>query len=84
MHQGLAGNRAGINRRCAVGVLVHQMGQKLLVKRAPVGTDADGFVVLDRDIDDGPKLPVFLLFEADVAGIDAVFIQRLGTGRVVR
>ena len=66
-----------------VGVLVHQAGQKLLVERAPVHADADRLPVFDRHLDDGAELPVALFAETDVAGIDAILVERLGAGRMI-
>ncbi len=64
-------------------VLVHQMGQKLLVERPPIGADAHRLAVADGDLDDLAELEIALIFEADVAGIDAVFVERLGAGRMI-
>ncbi len=64
-------------------VLVHQFGQQFLVERAPIGADADRLVVLVGDLDDVGELGVALVLEADIAGIDAVFVQRLGASRIV-
>ena len=66
-----------------LGVLVHQVREQLLIERAPVGADAHRLVVLDRHLDDGGELPVLLVLEADVAGIDAVLVERLGAGRMI-
>ena len=54
------------------------MRQKLAVERAPVDADADGFAVFQRRLDDGAELAVLLVLEADVAGIDAVFVESFG------
>jgi hypothetical protein len=62
---------------------VHQAGQQLLVERAPIGPDAHRLAVLDRGLDDGAELPILLLLEADIAGIDAILVERFGTGRVL-
>ena len=64
-------------------VLVHQAGQQLLVERAPIGADAHRLAVLDRGLDDGAELAVLLLLEADIAGIDAIFVERFGAGRMI-
>ena len=66
------------------GVLVHEGGEELLVQRAPVGADAHRLVVAHRGLDDGRELPVLLGAEAHIAGIDAVFVQRLRAGGMVR
>ena len=65
-------------------ILVHQVRQQLLIERAPVDADAHRLVVLQRQLDDGRELPVLLVLEADVARIDAVLVERLGAGRVLR
>ena len=59
------------------------MGQQLLVERAPVGPDAHRLAVLDRGLDDRSKLPVLLLLEADIPGVDAVFVERFGACRML-
>ena len=59
------------------------MRQQLLVERAPVGADTHRLVVADRGLDDGGELPVLLLLEADIPGIDAVLVERFGAGRVI-
>ena len=64
-------------------VLVHQLGEQFLIERTPVGADADRLVVLVGDLDDVGELRVALVLEADIAGIDAVFVERLGAGRIV-
>ena len=75
-----ARGRSGCGRG---GVLVHQAGQQRLVERAPVDADADRLAVAERHLDDGAELAVLLLAEADIAGIDAVFVERLGAGRMI-
>ncbi len=67
----------------ALGVLVHQAGEQVLVQAAPVHANANGFVVPGRDVHHLAKLAVALVAPAHVAGVDAVFGQRLGAGRVV-
>jgi hypothetical protein len=57
--------------------------QQFLVERTPIGADAHRLVVADRGLDDGGELPVLLFLEANVAGIDAIFVERLGAGRVI-
>ena len=37
----------------------------------------------DRGFDDGAELLVLLFLEADIARIDAIFVERLGAGRMV-
>ena len=65
------------------GVLVHQAREQLLIEAAPVDADAYRLGVLQRQLDDLRILPVALGLEADVAGVDAVLVERLGAGGVV-
>jgi len=62
--------------------LFHQLGEQLLVERAPIGADAHRLVVFVGDLDDVGELGVALVLETDIAGIDAVFVERLGAGRI--
>ena len=64
-------------------ILIHQMGEKFLIERSPIGADANRLVVTNRGFDDGAELPVFLFLKADVAGIDAILVERLGAGGVI-
>ena len=59
------------------------MGQQLLVERAPVRPDPHRLAVANGDFDDLAELQVTLRPEPDVARIYAVFVERLGAGRVV-
>jgi hypothetical protein len=79
----LAHYRGGQGRAGKLGVFIHQVGQKLLVERAPVDADAHRLVVSHRDFDDVGELPVALVLETDIARIDPVFGQRLGAGRMI-
>ena len=78
MHHG-----AGVFRRGQLRVLVHEAGEEILVEAAPVHADAHRLVVPDGDVDDGRELPVALVLEADIAGIDAVFGESLRAGRML-
>src|SRR5450759_4314044 len=40
----------------AARVVVHQCREEILVERAPVHTDSDGFVVVERYLDDRSKI----------------------------
>ncbi len=62
----------------AVGVLLHLRQDELLVERAAVDADADGLAVVARDGADGRELLVTAPAGADVAGIDAVLVERPG------
>ena len=66
-----------------LGVLVHQLGEQLLVEAAPVDADAHRLGVLRRHLDHLGELAVVLVALADVARVDAVLRQRLGAGRIV-
>ena len=59
------------------------MGEQFLVQRTPIGADAHRLAVTDRGLDDGAELAVLLFLETDIARIDAVFVERLGAGRMV-
>ena len=59
------------------------MRQQLLVERAPVRPDPHRLAVADGDLDDLAELQVALVLEADVARVDAVFIERLGARRML-
>ena len=83
LHHGLARHLARVARGGRAGVLVHQAGQQLLVERAPIGADAHRLAVLDRGLDDGAELPILFLLEADIAGVDAILVERFGAGRVL-
>ncbi len=60
----------------AVGVLLHFAHDQLLIERAAVDADAHGLAVVARHFADGGELFVAALPGADVAGIDAVFVER--------
>jgi hypothetical protein len=59
------------------------VGQEFLVERTPVGADPHGFPVPRRTFDDRAELAILLVLEADIAGVDPVFVQRLGAGRMI-
>ena len=71
----------GVLRLGAARVLVHQLGEQLLVEAAPVDADAHRLVVAHRRLDHLRELAVVLVALADVARVDAVLRQRLGAGR---
>ncbi len=83
LHHRLARHRADILRLGEQRVFVHQLGQQFLIERTPVRADPNRLVVLECDLDDVGELAVALVLEADIAGIDAVFVERLGAGRIV-
>ncbi len=83
LHHRLARHRAGFERLGQLGIVFHQPGEQLLIERAPIGADPHRLVVLVGDLDDVGELGVALVLEADIAGIDAVFVERFGAGRIV-
>jgi len=58
-------------------VFIHQPGEQFLVERTPVRPDPHRLAVLVGDLDDVGELRVALVLEADIAGVDAVFVERL-------
>jgi hypothetical protein len=64
-------------------VFIHQAREEILIQRSPVHADANGLVVVERDLDDLPKVFV-ASFAADVPRIDAILGQGLCAGRVFR
>jgi len=64
--------------RFFVGVLLHFGHDKLLIERAAIYADADRLAVVYGDFADCRKLFVAALACTDVAGIDAVFVERFG------
>ena len=83
LHHRLAGDLAHALGIVRLGVLVHQVRQQFLIERAPVGADPHRLVVLDRHLDDGGELLVLLVLEADIAGVDAVLVERLGAAGMI-
>src|SRR5579859_2078453 len=61
-----------------VGVFLHFGHDELLIQRAAVDADADRLSIVHSDFADSRKLFVATLACADVAGIDAVFVERFG------
>jgi hypothetical protein len=80
--QGLAGHLARVSGLAETGVVVHHTCQELAVQAAPVDADAHRPVVADGGFYHGRELAVALVLETDVAGVDAVFRQALGTVRI--
>jgi hypothetical protein len=59
------------------------MREQFLVERTPISADAHRFVVLDRGFNDRAELAILLFLETDIAGIDAIFVERFGTGGMI-
>ena len=78
----LARDRAGLEGLRARRVLVHEGRQELLIERTPVGADAHRLAVADRNFDNLAELQVALVLEANIAGIDTIFVERFGAGRM--
>ena len=66
------------------GILIHQVGEQFLIEAAPIDADADRLAPLQRHLNDGRKLRIALVLEADVAGIDPILVERLRAGRIFR
>ena len=79
----LVHDRLGIPGLVTRAVLVHQTGQQLLVQAAPVNPDTHRLVPAHRGGYHLAELAVAFVPFADVARVDAVFGQSLGTGREV-
>ncbi len=77
-HHALVDDFFGGEAEVFVGVLLHFAHHEFLIQRAAVHADADGLAVVARHFADGGELFVAALAGADVAGIDAVFIERGG------
>ena len=58
-------------------IFVHHAREQGLVERAPIDTDAHRAAVLNRGLDHDPEIVVVFLADIYVAGIDAVFGERL-------
>ena len=80
-HHALADDVVGVLAEVAVGVLLHLRHDQLLVEGAAVDADAHRLAVIDRDLADGRELLVAPLAGADVAGIDAVLVERVARTR---
>ena len=75
-------HRAGVLGLGQFRILVHEAGEQILVEASPIHPDAHRLVVAYGDLDDGRELPVALVLEADIAGIDAVFGESFGASRI--
>ena len=68
----------------AVGVLLHLGNDEFLVERSAIDADTHGLAVIDGHLADGGELFIAATAGADVAGIDAVLVERRGAVRVAR
>ena len=66
--------------RRQAGVLVHQSPRQFLIQTAPVDPNAHRLVIPTGDFNNRGELLIPLPAPSNVAGIDAVFGQRLGAG----
>ena len=64
-------------------VLVHQRGEQRAIERAPVDADPHRLAVGDRNLDHAAEVLVVLVADPDVAGIDAVLVERFRARRVL-
>ncbi len=62
--------------RLLVGILLHFLHDQFLIQRAAVHADAHRLAVIARHLADGRKLLVTTLSRADIARINAIFVQR--------
>ena len=83
LHDRLMHHFARVLRLWQLRVLVHQPREQILIEASPVHADPHRLAVLERDLDDLGELPVALVLEADIAGIDAVFGKRLRASRML-
>ena len=83
MHHRLAHHRASRARRRRARVFVHQRGEQFLVERSPIGANPHRLAIFDRQFNDEAELLVPLVFETHIAGIDSIFVERLGAGRML-
>ena len=75
-HHALVDDVVRVTTEPAVGVLLHLRHDQFLVQRAAVDADAYRLAVIDGHLADGGELLVAALAGADVAGVDAVLVER--------
>ena len=75
-HHALVDDVFGRFSEVVVGIFLHFAHDEFLIQRAAVDADAHRLAVVARHLADRGKLFVAALAVADVAGIDAVFIER--------
>ena len=83
LHDRLVHHRARVHRFRQGRVLVHQPREQVLIEASPIHADPHRLAVIERDLDDFGELPVALVLEADISGIDAVFGERRGARRML-
>ena len=76
-HHALVDDLLGGLAEVLVRVLLHAEHHELLIERAAIHADAHRLAIVARDFADRGELLVAPLAVADVAGIDAVFVERL-------
>src|SRR5258708_3636003 len=82
LHHGIHGDVARVARLGRLGVLVHQLGEQLLVERSPVHPDTHRLAVGDGHFHDLAEVGVVVL-GAHVAGVDTVLGERLRARRIL-
>jgi hypothetical protein len=60
------------------------MREQFAIQRTPIRADTNRLAMLHRLVDDRAKLPITLFAKTDIARIDPVFVERLGTGGMIR
>ncbi len=83
-HHAVVDDLFGFLAEILVGVLLHLLHDQFLIQGAAIHADADRFAVIDGDFADGGELFVAALSRADVAGIDAVFIESFRAFGILR
>ncbi len=83
-HHAVVDDFFGFLAEILVGVLLHFQHDQLLIERAAIDADAYRFAVVARDFANGGELFITALACADIAGIDAIFVQRLGAIGIFR
>ena len=74
----------GVLAEILIGVFLHLAHDQLLIERAAIHADAHGLSVVARHFANGGELFIAALAGADVAGVDAVFVERLRALRILR
>jgi hypothetical protein len=83
-HHAIVDNFFGFFAEIFVRVLLHFVHDELLIQRAAIHADAHGLAIVARNFADRRKLLVAALARANVAGIDAVLVQRFRALRIFR
>jgi hypothetical protein len=80
----LVDDRLGRQAEAAIGVLLHLRDHQILVQRPSVHADAYGLAVIGGHLADRGELLVAAASRSDVAGVDAVLVERPGAAGKLR